>query len=568
MSVGMRSKLPGLVLVLAGAVSPATARAQAVTGAFAQVPFGDVQPNPTGLKMYYYIPTGAPTPTPIVVVLHYCTGTASAMQSWLKAQADEYEFMLVFPDSNRTGGCWDVASNAALKHPSESDPLGIVSMVNYAAANLGGDASKVFATGQSSGAMMTDVLLATYPEVFQGGAAFMGVPAGCFATGVAGPPAAGTATTLGPDINSMGYWNNTCATGGTSRTGAQWGDLVRGYDTSYTGARPRMLLYHGETDGTLAYPNFAEDIKQWTNVLDVSSTPAVTEMPLATWKSAAGSSPAHWGVVWTRTRYGGTGPQAPVEAIHVSETGHSVVNADFAAAEAVRFFGLGDSTAPTAPANLASSNVTAGGVTLTWDAATDDVGVTNYVVLRLDTGTATPMAWPTTHTVNLAGLTPSIHYTFEVVAVDRAGNISAGSGSVDVSTPADTTPPTAPSNVKATSVTATAATLTWTASTDDVGVTGYAVLRKDGGSWTQVGEPTATTLALTGLTAGTAYTFEVVAKDGTGHQSSPTTVQFTTLDDSGGGGGGCSQGAPSGLALLAFAAAMLLWRRRRTGRPQ
>ncbi len=166
MSVGMRSKLSGLVLALAVTMSPAVARAQAVTGAFTQVPFDDVQPNPTGLKMYYYIPTGAPTPRPVVVVLHCCTGTASAMQSWLKAQADQYKFMMVFPDSNRAGGCWDVASNASLKHPSESDPLGIVSMVSYAVANLGGDATKVFATGQSSGAMMTNVLLATYPEVF------------------------------------------------------------------------------------------------------------------------------------------------------------------------------------------------------------------------------------------------------------------------------------------------------------------------------------------------------------------------------------------------------------------
>ncbi|CAM5582239.1 Esterase OS=Streptomyces antimycoticus OX=68175 GN=SSPO_091530 PE=4 SV=1 [Streptomyces antimycoticus] len=154
--------------------------------------------------------------------------------------------------------------------------------------------------------MMTNVLLGDYPDVFKAGAAFAGVPFGCFAT-----------------TDGSG-WNSACANGTITKTPQAWGDLARGAYPGYQGARPRMQLWHGTEDGTLRYPNFGEEIKQWTNVLGVSQTPALTDRPQPT---------------WTRTRYGATGNQAPVEAISVQGTGHSLPAAGMAA-RAITFFGL------------------------------------------------------------------------------------------------------------------------------------------------------------------------------------------------------------------------------------
>jgi acetylxylan esterase len=92
--------------------------------------------------------------------------------------------------------------------------------------------------------MMTNVLLMDYPDIFRAGAAFAGVPAGCFAT------------------TDPSRWNNECAVGHITQTAQQWGDIVRNAYPGYTGPRPRMQLWHGTSDTTLNYVNFGEEIKQ------------------------------------------------------------------------------------------------------------------------------------------------------------------------------------------------------------------------------------------------------------------------------------------------------------------
>ncbi|GAA1415946.1 glycoside hydrolase family 3 N-terminal domain-containing protein [Catellatospora coxensis] len=104
-------------------------------------------------------------------------------------------------------------------------------------------------------------------------------------------------------------------------------------------------------------------------------------------------------------------------------------------------------------------------------------------------------------------------------------------------TPVDTTPPSTPGTPTASSVTASGATLSWTASTDNVAVTGYDVVRVQGSTETVVSSPTTSTAALTGLTASTAYTFAVYAKDAAGNRSTRSgTLTVTTT----GGGTGAS----------------------------
>ncbi len=88
--------------------------------------------------------------------------------------------------------------------------------------------------------------------------------------------------------------------------------------------------------------------------------------------------------------------------------------------------------------------------------------------------------------------------------------------------PPDTTPPTAPGNLTVTAVSTTQINLSWTASTDNVGVTGYKVERCSGAAcsnFTQIATPTTTTYSDTGLTASTSYSYRVRATDAAGNLS-------------------------------------------------
>jgi chitinase len=192
----------------------------------------------------------------------------------------------------------------------------------------------------------------------------------------------------------------------------------------------------------------------------------------------------------------------------------------------------GDTTAPTSPTNLASPSKTSTTVNLTWTASTDNVGVTSYDVYRGGTNLA-GNATGTSFTVS--GLTASTAYSFTVKAKDAAGNISAASTALSVTTSAvagDTTAPTAPTNLASPSKTSTTVNLTWTASTDNVGVTGYNVYRA---GTILAGSPAGTSLTVSGLTASTAYSFTVKAKDAAGNISAASTALSVTTSAVAGG---------------------------------
>lgn len=150
----------------------------------------DFGPNTSETKMYLYAPdslssAGNETNAPVVVAIHYCTGTAEAYFSGTPypALAEQYGFYVIYPESPYDGTCWDISSQEALSHGGGADTSSIVEMVSYTLSTYGADASRVFVTGSSSGAMMTNVLAATYPDVFKAATVYSGVPAGCFYTG-------------------------------------------------------------------------------------------------------------------------------------------------------------------------------------------------------------------------------------------------------------------------------------------------------------------------------------------------------------------------------------------------
>ncbi|MFD0475411.1 fibronectin type III domain-containing protein [Nonomuraea thailandensis] len=150
-----------------------------------------------------------------------------------------------------------------------------------------------------------------------------------------------------------------------------------------------------------------------------------------------------------------------------------------------QFQGTNDTTPPTTPGAPAASNVTATGATMTWTASTDQggSGLAGYNVYRATGATDPLLGQSTTNSITLTGLTANTQYQVYVRARDGAGNLSANSAFVTfttTSTGGDTTPPTAPAGLAVSGATAGSINLSWAASTDDVGVTGYDILRAPG----------------------------------------------------------------------------------------
>ncbi|HYP89461.1 MAG TPA: PHB depolymerase family esterase, partial [Polyangiaceae bacterium] len=237
---------------------------------------------PDYVTMYVYAPDQLAAKPPILVAHHSCGTAVSGYVNSLKgiqAGADKNGFVLILPEA--TGrNCWDVGTTKSLTHDGGGDTQAVAQMVKYALTKYNGDPARVYAMGGSSGAMMTQALLAVYPDVFRAGSARAGVAAGCWAAG----------------FDATMQWSNSCANGTNTRTAEQWGDGVRAMFAGYTGHRPRLQLFHGDADATINYKNLGESIKEWTNVFGLPAAPTSTDVittPISMynrqfWKNACG----------------------------------------------------------------------------------------------------------------------------------------------------------------------------------------------------------------------------------------------------------------------------------------
>ena len=117
----------------------------------------DFGPNKSNTKMYIYVPKKLADPLPIIVAIHYCHGTASSYYSGAPYPrlADQRGFIVIYPESPYSDGCWDISSRGALTHDGGGDSNSIANMVNYTLNKYSGDPTKVYVLGVSSGAMMT-----------------------------------------------------------------------------------------------------------------------------------------------------------------------------------------------------------------------------------------------------------------------------------------------------------------------------------------------------------------------------------------------------------------------------
>ena len=184
-----------------------------------------------------------------------------------------------------------------------------------------------------------------------------------------------------------------------------------------------------------------------------------------------------------------------------------------------------DRTPPTAPSNLRVTGLTMTSVSLAWNPSTDDSGVFSYSVNKDGQGFTVPQA-QTSYTINW--LSPGQTYRFFVTAVDRALNTSAPSNAVTVTTPRDTTPPTAPvltATVRGPSQVA----LSWTKSTDDVATwVSYGILVNGTRATQHVNWWGERSVVLRHLAPATSYTFTVQAFDASGNVTPSNTVTLTT----------------------------------------
>lgn len=180
-----------------------------------------------------------------------------------------------------------------------------------------------------------------------------------------------------------------------------------------------------------------------------------------------------------------------------------------------------DSTAPSTPTNLASSNITTSSFDVSWTASTDNFGVTGYRVYidGSEDGTTTST------TYSFSGLSSSTAYTIEVEAYDAAGN-NSNKATLDVTTatPPDTEAPTTPTNLSSSNIMDTSFTVSWTASTDNVAVTGYNVFIGGSLDGTSMG----TSYSFSGLSSSTTYSVEVQAYDAAGNTSAKSSALSVT----------------------------------------
>jgi poly(hydroxyalkanoate) depolymerase family esterase len=269
----LTSRLAGLLAGSTFFLMSLLAASPASAASLTQVPSGWQQgTEPSWVSMYEYIPNTVATNPPILVVVHYCGGTASgifgeAQGGGIISKADSEGFIMVFPQTTRN--CWDVATTASLTHATGTtaggDTKAIVDMVKYSITKHNANANRVYSIGSSSGAMMTEALLAVYPDVFKGGAEFAGVPAGCWSA----------------SYTDSNQWSSPCANGTVTKTAQQWGDLVRGMYPGYTGFRPRIQLWHGSADNTINFANQTEAVKEWTNVLGLTGNGVMSTVTIS-----------------------------------------------------------------------------------------------------------------------------------------------------------------------------------------------------------------------------------------------------------------------------------------------
>lgn len=186
-----------------------------------------------------------------------------------------------------------------------------------------------------------------------------------------------------------------------------------------------------------------------------------------------------------------------------------------------------DTEKPSTPANLIASNITNTTVDLNWTASTDNIAVSTYII-KVD---GVDFSSSNTNSKTLTSLTKNTTYSVKLIAKDAAGNISNESNTISIKTTniVDITPPSSITDLSSSNISSSSVVLSWTASTDNVGVTSYEVFKNG----TFLESITTISYTVIDLTAETTYNFTVFAKDAANNISSVSNIEtITTLEAS------------------------------------
>jgi poly(hydroxyalkanoate) depolymerase family esterase len=221
--------------------------------------FTEFGSNPGDLLARSYVPLNLGSGAPLVVVLHGCTQSASSYNrgaGWTSA-AEEHGFALLFPEQQRANNpnlCFNWFS-AADAGRGCGEALSIAQMVQDLCSRHDLDRGRIYITGLSAGGAMAAAMLATYPDVFAGGAVIAGLPFG-------------TATTIPEAFERM--------RGEGELAPEQLTQLVRSA-TDHRGRWPTLSVWHGGSDRTVDPGNAAALVDQWRGLHDVAGPPTATE---------------------------------------------------------------------------------------------------------------------------------------------------------------------------------------------------------------------------------------------------------------------------------------------------
>jgi acetylxylan esterase len=173
--------------------------------------------------------------------------------------ANQYKFAVIYPQATHDNHCWAVNTEATLTRGGGGDSDGIIKMMNYTIEKHQIDRKRMFVLGSSSGGMMTNVMMATYPDYFAGAASFSGIPYAC----LQGSKGASPMSDSSP-----------CVKGGNKQTGAEWAAKVKSaIKGGYSGEYPPMQIWHQTGDPVVNIALQNEQVKQWTAINGISDTP-------------------------------------------------------------------------------------------------------------------------------------------------------------------------------------------------------------------------------------------------------------------------------------------------------